>query len=102
MADVEIPKPKVAIRIVIAGIGSFLLAAAGLKAHGFLVDPLSHDSLLGFPRFQIAIIEAEIILGLWLLSGWRMRQAWAVALALFVILASASLYLALDKQNSCG
>jgi hypothetical protein len=66
------------------------------------LDPLAADSLLASPRLLVATIEVEIVLGLWLLSGWSMRAAWGMALAFFGILAGASLYMALLGQRSCG
>src|SRR6266404_4121407 len=83
-------------------LGLLLLAAAGLKAHELLNDPLFEDSFFSSPRLQIVTIEAEIVLGLWLLSCWFVRAAWATAVIFFAVLASASLYLALDGQPSCG
>ena len=83
-------------------LGLFLLSAAGLKIHGLLFGPSSHESILALPRIQVATIEVELLLGGWLLSGWRMRAAWAAVLVFFGILASASLYLALVGQTNCG
>jgi hypothetical protein len=83
-------------------LGVFLLVTAGLKLHGLVVDPLAGDSFLASPRLQIAAIEVELLLGLWLLSGWQLCAARLVALAFFGILASASLWLALQGQSSCG
>jgi hypothetical protein len=76
--------------------------SAGLKVHGLALDPLAQDSFLSSPRVQIAAIEVETVLGLWLLSGWSARAAWVTTLAFFGVLASASLYLALTGQRSCG
>jgi hypothetical protein len=83
-------------------VGLLLLTAAGLKIHALATDPLSQDSLLLSPRLQIATIQVEIVLGLWLLSGWAVRAAWLASIGFFVILAGSSLYLALDGQPSCG
>lgn len=63
---------------------------------------LSQDSFLASPRLVIAAIEAEALLGLWLLSGWSARGARVTALWFFTLLASMSLYLILDGQRSCG
>jgi hypothetical protein len=61
-------------------LGAFLLVAAGLKAHGLALDPLAEDSFLASPRLQVATIEVETVLGLWLLAGRWARMAWAAAL----------------------
>jgi hypothetical protein len=57
---------------------------------------------LSSPRWQVAIIEGEAFLGLWLLSGRRRRAAWLSALLVLTLLGAASLYLAIDGQRSCG
>lgn len=75
--------------------------AAGLKAEGAAHDLFS-NSFFAAPRIQLASIEAEIILGAWLLSGFAAGAAWALSFGFFGILAGASLYLALNQQESCG
>jgi len=80
----------------------FLLVAAGLKVHSLAFDPFSQDVYFGSPRLLIASVEVEILLGLWLLSGWLVRAAWVSALGFFGILAGVSSYLALVGQRSCG
>jgi hypothetical protein len=75
--------PFLGFRIVRVALGLLLLAAAGLKAYGLTLDPLARPYLLSSPRLEIAAIEVEMILGLWLLSGWSVRGAWLAALAYF-------------------
>jgi hypothetical protein len=89
-------------KVIRVSVGVFLLTAACLKAHGLFTDPLAQDSLLFTPRLLIATIEIEILLGLWMLSGWAARASRLAALTFFGTLAAASLYLALDGQPSCG
>jgi hypothetical protein len=83
-------------------LGALLLTAAGLKAHGLMVDPFSEDSFFSSPRLHLATIELEVLLALWLFSGWAMGTAWLIAFAFFASSGSISLYLALDGQSSCG
>lgn len=83
-------------------VGLFLLTAAGLKAHGIATDPASQDSLLLSARLLVASIEIEILLGLWLMSGWATRGAWLASIGFFTLLACASLYMAFVGQSSCG
>jgi len=78
------------------------LAAAGLKAHGLTLDPLSQDSFLSSPRLLIASIQLEVLLGLWLLSGRSQRGVRWVSLVFFGMLAVISAYLGLVGQASCG
>ncbi len=100
----DLPPPTIytAVHVLRVLLGIFLLTAAGLKIHGLFFDPSAQESILSSPRIQVATIEVEILLGWWLLSGRAIRAAWTVTLVFFGILASASLYLALAGQTSCG
>lgn len=100
--DAAAPPLSVISFIVRVVLGVFLLAAAGLKVHGLALDPLASESLLLSPRLQIATIEVEILLSLWLLSGWSVRAAFVAASVFFGILGGVSLFLALAGQRSCG
>jgi len=94
--------PRLPFRPLSLVLGIFLLTTAALKAHGLTIDPLAQDSFLSSPRLLVATIEIEIIVGLWLLSGWWPRVAWLITLTFFAVLAGVSLYLALARQTSCG
>ncbi len=87
------------LRIVLA---SVLLTAAGFKAFALWTDPTPALSLFTSPRWQISLIEAETLLGLWLLSGIAPRGAWFMASITFVLMACISSYLGLTGQPSCG
>jgi hypothetical protein len=89
-------------RVLSIVLGVLLLATAGLKIHGLYTDPYAQESILLTPRLLVAVIEVEILLGLWLLSGLAMRAAWLAALAFFAAGASANVYLAVEGQRSCG
>jgi hypothetical protein len=79
-----------------------LLSAAALKAYALWTDPVPAVSLFTSPRWQIALIELETLLGLWLLIGLYPRGAWLAAVVAFSLLAGVSLYLGLIGQPSCG
>ena len=101
----KLPPPQITnwwFHIVRVALGLFLLVVAYQKAHGLVGDPFATDSFLSSPRLLVATIELEIVLGLWLLSGWLPRAVWMTTLAFFGILAAVSLYLALEGQQSCG
>jgi hypothetical protein len=83
-------------------LGLFLLVTAGLKIHGVYTDPYSQESILLTPRLLVALIEIEIVLGLWLLSGLAPRAAWLASLVFFTLGAAANLYMAFEGQRSCG
>src|SRR5207249_8212034 len=54
------------------------------------------------PNFQVGLIEFEILLGIWLLSGKSPIGSWIVALAGFASFAAVSSYLGWIGQASCG
>ncbi len=83
-------------------LGVLLLLAAGFKAHALWVDPAPIVGLFASPRWQVAFIEAELVLGIWLLSGAYPRRAWLAACVAFLLFAGTSLYLGLAGQASCG
>ena len=83
-------------------LGLLLLSAAGLKAHAFWSETAQPIMLLSSPRAQVAIIETEALLGLWLMTGLYVRAARWIALSFFGVLASVSLYLAFLGESSCG
>lgn len=88
--------------LVLRSLGLLLLVAAGLKAYGLAVDPVSPLGLFSAGWFQVGLIELEVLLGLWLLSGVQPLAAWLVASALFGCFAVFSLYQGLVGQTSCG
>ena len=83
-------------------LGVVLLVAAWLKVQGLASSPASPESAFGSSRLYFATIEVEIILGLWLLSGWWARAVRVVSLVCFTAFAGMSLYLGLIGQSSCG
>jgi hypothetical protein len=91
----------VAHRIIPAVLGLLLLSAAVLKLRGQPDSALEQNMILFSPRVRFAAVEAEALLGLWLLAGWARRAAWFVALVFFLVLAATSLYLGLIGQSSC-
>jgi hypothetical protein len=83
-------------------LGAMLIAAALLKLEGISSGALG-QSLVGFsPAVQFAAIEAELLLGSWLLSGWARRQVWLISILFFLSLGGVSLYLGLIGQSSCN
>lgn len=89
-------------RIVFAVLGLFLVVTALLKVDGSADGALGQNTILFSPRVQFAVMEAEGLLGLWLLGGWAKRAAWFFAVAFFLVVAGFSLYLGLMGQSSCG
>jgi hypothetical protein len=79
-----------------------VFCAAGLKAHGLWTDTAEPNPILTSSRAEVAAIEVEAVLGLWLLSAIYPRASRQVAILFFGLLACASVYLALAGQTSCG
>jgi hypothetical protein len=89
------------LRWVAVPLGAFLLLTAGLKAHALVFSPFAAAS--GLPRsLELAIIQFEVILGLWLLSGWRRPWAWTAAVIAFIGFAVMSGVRVLQGHSSCG
>ena len=83
-------------------VAALLLAASGLKTVQLFLSP-ADDALLGDSRIlTVLVIEFEILLTGWLISGIAQRPARAFAIITFVVFAVASLKMALEGQSSCG
>ena len=44
-----------------------LLGTAALKMHGLAADPIARRGIFAAPELQLALIEIEVLLGIWLL-----------------------------------
>ena len=88
--------------VVSKSLGCLLLAAAGLKIYGFGMTPVGAIGIFSSPSFQVGLIEFEILLGLWLLSGKSPIGSWLVAIAGFASFGAVSFYLGWIGQASCG
>jgi hypothetical protein len=87
------------VRIVL---GILLLVTAGLKLFDPSPDAFSGLELLSSPRWRMAALEGEALLGLWLLAGALPRLLWLAALFCFTLLAGISTYLGFEGRTSCG
>lgn len=88
--------------IVRSALGVLLLLAAVLKLSGLGADPVARMGIFSAPEFQLAVIEFEVFLALWLLSGKRPLGSWLVALTAFAGFAAVSFYQGWIGQSSCG
>jgi hypothetical protein len=79
-----------------------LLATAGLKLNGLAVEPVGRMGLFTASAFQIAVVEFEIFLAVWLLWGKQPLGSWAMALVIFTIFAVVSAYQGWIGRASCG
>lgn len=83
-------------------LGILLLAAALLKGYQLATEPTVGQSLLESRWFVIALVEFELLFGLWLLSGIYPILSWHIAAVCFVSFAGVSLFKALSGEASCG
>jgi len=83
-------------------LGVLLLTTAALKFFDPSPDSLSALELLPSQRWLMAAVEAEALIGLWLLTGGFPLLLWLAALMCFSVLASVSMYLGIEGQASCG
>src|SRR5690242_15886863 len=91
-----------AFRILQCALGVLLLAAAGLKGHELLTNPFAATTVISSNWIHVAVIEFEIVLGLWFLSGRSPVICWVLGLVFFSFLAFVSLYLGLVLHSqSC-
>lgn len=85
-------------RFLVAGI---LLVAASLKAHELATNP-ALGTLFGSRWPQFGLIEYELLLGSWLLSGIAQDYCRKVALATFAGFGCYAFYLGVTGAASCG
>ncbi len=83
-------------------LGVLLLVTAGLKLFDPSPDSFSGLDLLSSPRWRMAAIEAEALLGLWLLTGAYPRLLWLTGVLCFSLLAGVSFNLGLEGRSTCG
>jgi hypothetical protein len=83
-------------------LGLLLLMVAGLKLYGLAVDPVAQVGVLSAPWFQALVVQFEIALGAWLLSGKQPIGSWLASFFTFITFAVFSLTAAWRGQTSCG
>jgi hypothetical protein len=89
-------------KLVSRSLAILLLAAAFFKMNGLGFETVASRGIFSGPEFQIALVEVEIILGIWLLWGKNPVGAWLVSLVLFSAFAAASFYQGWIGEASCG
>jgi hypothetical protein len=88
--------------IVLEVLGVLLLTAAVLKGHELLTVPAVNKDLWSWRPFLILLVELELALGIWLLSGLFKRLAWLAGLLCFGLFCCVTLYRGLTGAASCG
>lgn len=89
-------------RIVLAALGVLLLVACAWKAYALRTQPIVLAPKFWNTRwFQTGLVEGELFLGLWLLSGLYPRRAWLLSLVCFFGFFQFNFYLVLAGEKSC-
>jgi hypothetical protein len=88
--------------VVRVALGLLLLTAAALKGHQLATDPIRGRGILESFWFLTAVIEFELLFGLWLLFGLYARHTRFAAVGVFAVFACVSLLQALRGQPTCG
>jgi len=88
--------------IVLKILGLLLLTGAALKGHELLTTPMANADIWTNRYFMIFVVEFELALGIWLLSGLFKRAAWLVTLGCFALFCGVTLYKGLSGAASCG
>jgi hypothetical protein len=66
-------------------IGISLIAASLLKARQWLYEPQVASEFLPIVSLRVAIVDFELALGFWLISGLLPRIAWSIAIVTFSV-----------------
>src|SRR6266851_8878958 len=83
-------------------LGILLLLAAGLKLAGKNVSAVPQVGWYATPMVQMAAVEWELVLGVWLLSGRYRIGSWLTALGTFAMFGAVSGYLGWIGVATCG
>jgi hypothetical protein len=94
--------PDTGARLVSFVVGLVLIATGALKGLNWTVDPYSSGDLPAVPAVRAAIVDLEVALAVWLLSGSYPRAARAAAVCCFTLFLAVATKSALGRQESCG
>lgn len=70
--------------------GLVLIGAGTLKVIAVFGPPTPDASWTADPATQVMLAQAEVLLGIWLLTGWKRGLAWLAALSTFLIFAASA------------
>jgi hypothetical protein len=88
--------------IVRVALGMLILCAAALKMHELLTRPVAGSGFLNLYGMRLSIIEAELVLSTWLLSGYLTRVSHRIAVATMAVFCGVALWKAIEGAASCG
>ncbi|MCY2927556.1 MAG: hypothetical protein NT031_19375, partial [Planctomycetota bacterium] len=94
--------PKVVFGRVRWALGLLLLVAAGLEGYRLVTEPTAEKDVFSYRWVLMGVVEFEILLGIWLLTGVYKRLAWLVTLTCFAVFTGVTLTKGLHGEASCG
>ncbi|MGC9453917.1 MAG: MauE/DoxX family redox-associated membrane protein [Phycisphaerae bacterium] len=83
-------------------LGLVLLAAALLKTHELATRPAKDLNILSYRWSLALLVQVQIFLGLWWVSGLYRRLAWLSAVVCFAFFTGVTIYEGLAGYASCG
>jgi len=93
---------KLASNTLLKVLGLLLLTGAVLKGWQLLTEPLANNDIWSNRLFLIFVVEFELALAIWLLSGLFKKAAWLVSLLCFSLFSMITLYKGITGAESCG
>jgi len=93
---------KLANNILLKALGVLLLTAAVLKGWEVMNEPLANNNIFSSRWYHIMIVEFELAMGIWLVSGVLKKAAWLVTLCIFSLFSIITLYKGITGYASCG
>ncbi len=96
------PAPPLVHNVVRFTVGVILLTAAGLKGYQVAAEPVVGAGILESRWFLAAVVEFELLFGLWLLAGLWPAHTWKAAIVCFSLFAGISLVKGMSGDVSCG
>ncbi|MBN2590404.1 MAG: hypothetical protein JXA96_11125 [Sedimentisphaerales bacterium] len=93
---------KLANNMLLRVLGVLLLTAAVLKGWQLINEPLADNNIWSSRWFHIMIVEFELAMGIWLVSGLFNKTAWLATLGLFSMFSIITLYKGITGYASCG
>lgn len=89
-------------RVASTAIGLVLVSASLFKARQWYLDPFAVSDVPAIPILRAAVIDFELILGFWLISGLLPRAAWTLAIATFSVFLAITSRDAIIGKASCS
>ncbi|MFP3937907.1 MAG: MauE/DoxX family redox-associated membrane protein [Phycisphaerae bacterium] len=83
-------------------LGLVLLTAAVLKTHELATRPAKNLNILSYRWSLALLVQVQIFLGLWWVSGLYKRLAWLSAVVCFAFFTGVTIYEGLAGYESCG